>query len=269
MANTAIATSRASNATNVKGANTSKPKGSKVTNVFAKYAETVVKSFVESDNRISAAEKTLLGAQASQLESLQTALKGCGKVSEETFNSFWRKPVEAQLIASGRYAEASIPVKMSGLKVAVLALTNGIKGVKDESLKVFVQRVRPILKAKGVMANSGKGRPEGAKGKPSTRATTVTPAVGVSNALADGTPAASNVTMPGDKNAPTPAPYSEQVKQACDLLAHRNAKRATMLEIIMERHADVFDVWAAKIIADAALTKPEASKAPTGDKPKA
>lgn len=251
MANTAIATSRAQTATTAKASNTSKGKTSKVTNVFAKYAESVAKSFVETDGRISAAEQTLLGAQASQLEALQTALKGCGKVSEETFSQFWKKPVEAQLIASGRYAEASVPVKLSGLKVAVLAITHGVRGVKGESLKVFVQRVRPVLKAKGVLADSGKGRPEGSKGKPSTRATTVTP--GVSQAQSDGTPAASNVTLPGDKNAPTVTPYSEQVAQACDLLAHRNAKRATMLRIIMERHAEAFDAWAAKVIADAAL----------------
>lgn len=259
MANQAIATPRANTQ---KTATNTKAKAGKVTNIWAGSAEKVARAFLESDGRISEAEKALLGAQASQLEALANALKGCSKVNEETFASFWKKPLEAQLVASGRYAEASVPVKLSGLKVAVLALTHGVKGAKAESLKDFVNRARPVLKAKGILADSGKGRPEGSKGKPSTRATTVTPSASpVSGEQADGTPAVGAVTMPGDANAPKVTPYSEQVKQACDLLAHRNDKRATMLQIIMERHADAFDAWAAKVIADAALgdkAKPKA-----------
>lgn len=184
-------------------------------------ASQLVTAYLSSTESVDAAASGLVSAKRSMLTSIQSALKGCPAIDEDTWTKDWAKPALDALIASGRYSvddkgrSLSATVACSTLKIAVIALTNDyeVEADKDTSLKGFVSRVRPEL-AKDDLIEPSKA---GAKRKTGDRKST-------------------------DREA--------QYAKAAFMVAGKDKARAKVLTLIMQEYADDFDAWADDFIIE-------------------
>lgn len=132
-------------------------KNAKTVFSFATLAANISKGVIASDVAVHKAEATLNLAKSSLLEVLTKAVSGAPSIDAKTFDDEMKAAILAALKKSGQYAEASLPIKVSNIKVAVIGLTNGCEGNAGEGLQAFVKRITPDVKAKGLYTPKAAG----------------------------------------------------------------------------------------------------------------
>jgi len=123
------------------------------------------KQVIEGVKVVLAGDKAIAAAFGKQLVTLAAKLNGVEAFNSAHYDATYHKPV---LAAFSKVLPAeTAKVKASQYKVATLALVNGIKPEKGESLRPYIIRSRDLLKESGVYApktGTTGGRPKGTTG---------------------------------------------------------------------------------------------------------
>lgn len=151
---------------------------------FATLAANISKGVISVDGAIVKAEHALNLAKQTCLEVLHKAVINAPSIDAKTFDDELKAPILAALKKCGQYAEASLPIKVSNIKVAIIGLTNGCEANEAEGLQAFVKRITPDIKAKGLYTPKAAGAKK--KTAPKAKAGSVTSMVDSINFLADG-----------------------------------------------------------------------------------
>lgn len=133
---------------------------------FATLAANISKGVIASDGAVSKAESALNLAKQTCLEVLSKAVAGAPSIDSKTFDDELKPAILAALKKCGQYVEASLPIKVSNIKVAIIGLTNGCEANAAEGLQAFCKRIAPDIKAKGLYtpkAAGAKAKPKAAK----------------------------------------------------------------------------------------------------------
>lgn len=124
----------------------------------------ITQAFVAGRDGIKEAEARLVSAKQSHIERIKQACEGVKAVNEEDWDRHW-KPVVGDELAKAGYKKESVNVTSSNIKVAVIAITNGINPKPDDTFTSFVKWAREECKAREYIVTNGAGRKGGGGGE--------------------------------------------------------------------------------------------------------
>ena len=124
------------------------------------------KQIIEGVKVVLSGDAAIKKAQGAQLSNLASKLANVEAFDSAHYDATYSEDVKAAFIKGGSAPEVA-KAQASMYKVAALALVNGIKPEKGESLRPYIARSRDLLKASGVYApktGTTGGRPKGSTG---------------------------------------------------------------------------------------------------------
>lgn len=139
------------------------------------------------------AEKTLATRQVSALTGFAELLADHQPINSERWKKYYAKTMRAEFERSGVYDADSLSPMLNRYQVAAIGLTNGQKAEEGESMKAYVQRIKPTLQAAGHYGPQNAGNAKGGKRDKASKAEAEAEATDIS---AD---AAALVVAGGDK----------------------------------------------------------------------
>ena len=131
----------------------------------AQLGASLVDACLAATERVNAiradAEQRADGEQLSLLRVVADSASKVPGLTEQAYEAKIGPAIKAQYIARG---VKSWPTQASVIKIALLALSNGIKPEKSEtSLYKFVKRARVVCQSNGIIVRTGKGAKDGNK----------------------------------------------------------------------------------------------------------
>ena len=120
----------------------------------------IAQEFIAGQGEIKAAEQMLATAKSSLGTRIVQACFGVAPVSEDDWAQRWKPVVEHELKKAG-YKQSSIGAVASNIKVAVIAITNGITPKEDDTFTSFVKWARDECKQREYITTNGGGRKGG------------------------------------------------------------------------------------------------------------
>lgn len=135
---------------------------------FASLAKELVTSHHETITGIASAREELVAKESTLNSTLLSRLATIAPKVKGMTGAQWDKELKASVIAEYTALEyKAVPTRAAMLKVAVLALANGVKPDGEANLQKFVNDVaRPALIKSGVLEGSKKGRKAGSAKTP-------------------------------------------------------------------------------------------------------